>query len=164
MLSQHTTPCPAHHTNKCTYIQLCLQNALGTFLSLNKSELVPTQQIQFLGFGLDTAKQEVFVPQQKYNDTCAEINRFVDNCQLEKRINIKSLQRIRVSFQFINFPNRNIKFKGETSKLVNCGAKLRTLFACMQFCHCRGRPPRRDSHALKLFPRKRRPFRVRGVG
>ena len=72
---------------------LCLCILLGGFISVNKSVLEPTRDMEFLGFRLNTCDQTIRVPLDKYEKCVQLINDFITD--RGPTINIKTLERIR---------------------------------------------------------------------
>ena len=68
---------------------------LGGFLSLGKSDLIPSHFMEFLGFALDSSECLIAVLPQKY-DKCMALIRDLQ-AQPERELCIKTLERIRVS-------------------------------------------------------------------
>ena len=60
-----------------TFLLATLLTCFGGFVSLNKSEWVPTTRIEFLGMILDTLKCEIEVPKSKYLKTMQQIDEFL---------------------------------------------------------------------------------------
>ena len=68
---------PEDTTTLGTFLLATLLTCFGGFVSLNKSEWVPTTRIEFLGMILDTVKCEIEVPREKYLKTMAQIDEFL---------------------------------------------------------------------------------------
>ena len=90
-------PPRAHETTRSAYVNLCLGTAQGTFFSLDKSVLTPVQKLGFLGLLVDTIRRTVAVPIEKFNNTCGRIFRFLRECETTRSLDVKTLQRLRVS-------------------------------------------------------------------
>ena len=58
-------------TTKGAYLLACLLTAFGGFLSLDKSEWIPTQVMDFLGLRIDSRDLSLSVPQEKYEKCMA---------------------------------------------------------------------------------------------
>ena len=83
---------PPNHTSKQNFGLLCLLTAFGGFLSLSKCQLIPAQRMEFLGFILDTKKQTVEIPKQKYSATMEMIQKWL---QSSTYFDIHQLEKIR---------------------------------------------------------------------
>ena len=95
---QLDSPPPPGHTIIGAYVKLLLGTAQGTYYSLDKSVIQPTQEIIFLGYLFNTVDQTIAVPLEKYYDTMTLLREFIKRCEETQQIHIKTLQRIRVSF------------------------------------------------------------------
>ena len=68
---------------------------LGGFLSLGKSDLIPSHTMEFLGFLLDSEQCIIAVPTHKYIK-CMDLIRKLQ-AEPERKLCVKTLERIRVS-------------------------------------------------------------------
>lgn len=73
-----------------TIITQRLLRSLGYFVSIQKSTLVPTRSIEFLGFCLDSSKMLVSLPAEK----CSSIRGLVSNTLLQSRMTIREFAQV----------------------------------------------------------------------
>ena len=66
-------------TSVGTYALLCGLNMLGGFISLDKSSLVPSQCLEFLGFIICTLTKTIRVPKKKHDEFCELVKSFMTN-------------------------------------------------------------------------------------
>ena len=71
----------------CTAIML----TLGGFVNRAKSTFIPSKEIQFLGFVLNTAKQTIRIPEDKWEKFCAEALKIINS----RQVPYKDLEKIR---------------------------------------------------------------------
>ncbi|CAG5086611.1 Oidioi.mRNA.OKI2018_I69.PAR.g11282.t1.cds [Oikopleura dioica] len=86
--------------------------ALGGYVNIEKSTFLPTQRIEFLGFILDTVKETVEIPPQRWNALISLMNE-----ALEKQlVEMKLLERIRGTMASMAevFPNMRLLIRQTT--------------------------------------------------
>ena len=72
---------------------------LGGFLSLGKSDLIPSFSMSFLGFLLDSDQCMISVTPEKYEKCMLLIHQIQK--EPERRLCVKTLERVRVSISRI---------------------------------------------------------------
>lgn len=65
--------------------------ALGGFVNIEKSEFIPKQRMEFLGFILDTESETVEIPEIRWNALKTKIQK----AMASERVSMKDLERIR---------------------------------------------------------------------
>ena len=98
------------------FISTCMSICAGGFISLEKSDFVPKTRQQFLGMLLDTEEGTISVPEQKWNDFKATIEKYL----AQKHCTFKQLEVLRgkaVSFILAN-PKTKLFIRAMNAKIA----------------------------------------------
>ena len=94
------------------WITAALLVALGGYVNIEKSEMKPTQRIEFLGFILDTKKETVEIPEGRWN----ALKQRIREAETKEKVEVRALERIRGTMASMAevFPNMRMLIRQTT--------------------------------------------------
>lgn len=148
-----------HRAEQAVYVMCQLWTRLGYTLSLNKSVLIPTQVLRFLGMLADSVRMAFLLPEDKKAAFAVLREKILEN----KLVGIKTLQRLQgkcISFSlavpaarlYISEMSKAVGKLSRSSKMVYLSEVLRAEIEHWRFIdHWAGCCPWREERHLQLL-------------